>query len=884
MALLSVTVALSAHAVGAGAAPSLSDLRCEYLLNPLAVETKAPRLSWNTVAEGRDWRQAAYQILVASDAAALARNRGDLWDSGRVASDASIQIPYAGKALGSRQRCFWKVRVWDRAGNASDWSKAQTWEMGLLNEADWQASAWIGIASDSKKGEPAPFLRKAFTVNGKPKRARLYASGLGYAELHLNGKKLGGASERDPGYTNFDKRVLYVTHDVTSAIKPGPNALGAVLGTGWYDVHDLATWRFENAPWRGRPRMKLVLYLDYADGRTETIVSDPSWKASRGPIRFDGIYTGEVYDAREELPQWSTPGYDDAKWKAADVMAAPKGKVATSVCPPVAIIETIKPVRILEPRPGVFVYDFGQNIAGHARLRVKGPAGTKVTMRYSERVDAKGEIQRATIDHFMDKTDPPQPFQTDVYICKGIGTEVWEQRFSYSGFQYVEVTGFPGKPNLKSLEARLAATDLESGGEFECSNDLFNKIQRATRYAYYSNAQNIPTDCPQREKNGWTGDAHLACEAGLMNFRSASFYTKWLDDLSDDQRPDGEQSLIVPSGGWGVGGTHPAWDSAYPIIARDLYLYRGDTRALATHYDKLKRYVDNLTAQTKDGIVPFDSLGDWLPWKAETSSKLTSTAFLYLDAKIIADAARMQGNVADVNKYTALAEKTKAAYLEQFLRPEMLETHTQTALAISIYFGLAEGELKQAAFDALLRNLERTGHLDTGILGAKYVIRVLAEAGRNDLAFKIVNRKEQPGWGWWIAQGGTTLYEDWKGEASLNHIMFGDVSNWFFQWIAGIGLDPAAPAFKHILIRPQPVGDLTWAKATERSPYGKIASSWTKKGTAFQLDIEIPANTTATVTVPGTAKPTEGARLVKQESGATTFEVGPGRYRFDSKL
>lgn len=864
--------------------PALNDLRCEYLKSPLAVETTAPRLSWNTTFAGRDWKQTAYQILVASDSATLSRNRGDLWDSGKVTSDSSIQIAYAGKPLGSRQRCFWKVRVWDKAGNASGWSKPQAWEMGLLSPADWQASRWIGIASDSKTGLPAPFLRKSFTVGAKPKRARLYASGLGYAELHLNGKKLGGASERDPGYTNFDKRVLYVTHDVTSAIKAGPNALGAVLGTGWYDVHDLATWRFERAPWRGRPRMKLVLFLDYADGRTETVVSDSSWKASTGPILFDGIYTGEVYDARAEIPNWSSANFDDTKWKPADEMSTPKGVQTAALCPPVAVIETLKPIRILEPKPGVFVYDFGQNIAGHARLKLKAPAGTKVTMRYSERVDEKGAIQRATIDHFMDKTNPPQPFQTDVYICKGVGTEVWEQRFSYSGFQYVEVTGFPGKPNLTNLEARFAATDLESGGEFECSNELFNKIQKATVYAYLSNAQNIPTDCPQREKNGWTGDAHLASEAGLMNFRSASFYTKWLNDLSDDQRADGEQSLIVPSGGWGIGDTHPAWDSAYSIIARDLYRYRGDTRALATHYEKLKRYVDALAAKTKDGIVPFDSLGDWLPWSTETSSKLTSTAFLYLDAQIIAEAAQMQGKAGDVAKYTALAERTKRAYNAQFLKPEMIEGSSQAALSISIYFGLAEGTTKQAAFEALVRNVERQGHIDTGILGAKYMIRVLTEGGRCDLAYKIVNRKEQPGWGWWIAQGGTTLWEDWKGEASLNHIMFGDVSNWFYQWIAGIGLDLASPAFKHIVIQPQPVGDLTWAKATEHSVYGPIKSSWRRKSGTFNLDIEIPANTTATVRVPGVAKAVEGARLIRQEKVTTVFEVGSGTYAFQSKL
>ncbi|AIE85899.1 family 78 glycoside hydrolase catalytic domain [Fimbriimonas ginsengisoli] len=880
MTFLPAAVLLTASASG----PTVTDLRCEYLKNPISIESPAPRLSWVTEYEGRGWKQTAYQILVASDARKLGRSQADLWDSGRVASSASIQIPYSGKALSSRQRCFWKVRVWDGAGEPSAWSKPQIWEMGLSAESDWAASKWIGGAPAGKGQPPAPFLRKEFVAKGKVKRATLYASGLGYAELHLNGKKVGGTTERDPGYTNFDKRVLYVAHDVTSAIKPGANAVGAILGTGWYDVHDLATWRFENAPWRGRPRLRLALYIDYADGSSETVVSDPSWKTSTGPILFDGIYTGEVYDARQEMPDWDSAGFSDAAWSAAAVMPAPKGALAARPCPPVAIVETIKAKRILEPAPGVYVVDFGQNIAGHARIRVKGAAGTKITMRYSERIKENGAIERDQIETFMTKATPPQPFQTDTYICKGEGREEWEQRFSYSGFRYMEVTGFPGKPRLDSFQARLASTDFESAGEFECSNDLLNKIQHATRYAYLSNAQSIPTDCPQREKNGWTGDAHLAAEAGLMNFKSASFYTKWLDDLADDQSSSGAQSLIVPSGGWGHGATHPAWDSAYPIIANDLYRYCGDTRIFTRHYEHLRRYVDYLSAQTQDGVVPFDSLGDWLPWSTETPSQLTSTVFLYVDARIVADAARMQGNDRDTRKYADLAEQTKRAFDKHYLAPDALEKSSQTALSMAIYFGLAEGDKKQAAFDALVRNVKTQGHIDTGILGAKYLLRVLSEGGRSDLAYMLVARKEQPGWGWWIGQGATTLWEDWKGESSLNHIMFGDVSNWFYQWIAGIGLDPATPAFKHVLIRPQPVSDLTWAKATEHGPYGLIRSSWQRNGAQFHLDIEIPPNTSATVYLPGSGSAPDGAKLLRREGNAMLFEVGSGRHSFQSQL
>lgn len=867
IALFAATIAMTIQPDSKPAAV-VTGLQCEYASHPVSVETSAPRMSWITETKGQNWKQSAYQILVASSLEKLAKDDGDLWDSGKIASQNSIQIPYIGRTLRSRQTCYWKVRVWGGGETPSTWSKPQTWQMGLLESTDWGKSQWIGLEGEAK-ANPAPFLRKEFAVEGKVARAQLYVCGLGYADVHLNGKLVGDGTERDPGYTNFDKRVLYVTHDVTKNIQSGANCLGAVLGTGWYDVHDLATWRFEKSPWRARPKVRLVLVIEYADGHSQTVISDDSWKASTGPITFDGIYTGEVYDARLEIPGWDRPGFKDATWKPANVLPAPKGKLAAMSCAPVRITQTIKPVSITQPRPGVYVLDYGQNLTGHVKLKLKADAGTKITMRYSERIDDKGMIHRDEIDVYMDKETPPQPFQTDVYIAKGKGTEEWEQRFSYSGFRYVEVTGLSAQIKPEEFQARFAHTDLESAGEFSCSNELLNKIQHATRYAYLSNAQSIPTDCPQREKNGWTGDAHLACEAGLMNFKSGGFYTKWLDDYADDQKPDGRFSLIIPSGGWGNGATHPSWDSAFGIIANDLYDYQGDTRLLTKHYEHLKRYVDHLVSLAKEDVIPFDSLGDWLPWKTETSSKLTSTVMLYLDAQIVAKAARLNGNGADADKYSELAHKVKTAMVEEFYNPNDFEKETQTALSLGIYFNIIPAEHKQAALAALVKNVETQGHIDTGIIGAKYILRALSENGRTDLAYKIVNRKEQPGWGWWMEQGATTLWEDWKGEYSLNHIMFGDVSNWFIQWIAGIGLDPSASAFKHILIRPNPVGDLTWAKASYDSPYGKIVSSWKKDAKGFHLDIEIPANTTATVRLPG-----------KTEA----IEVGSGKYSYDIKL
>ena len=865
-----------------------ADLRCEYLADPINVGVSRPRLSWIDEATTRNWHQGAYQILVSSDRKLLDSNHGDLWDTGRTDSAETTQIAYNGQPLDGRESCWWKVRVWGSKGAVSAWSAPHRWEMGLLRESDWQDSRWIG-KKEPAGANPAPSLRTEFDVTGHVRRARIYACGLGYAAIFANGKPVAPGLEREPGYTNFNKRVLSVAYDVTPLLKPGRNALGAILGTGWYDVHDKATWNFDRAPWRDRPKLRLLMAIETDDGKTQFVRSDTDWKLSTGPILRDGIYSGEVYDARKELTGWNQPGFDATNWTAADEMDSPKGKLVPCACPPVAIGETIKAKAITEPKPGVYVVDFGQNFAGHVRLKLHAPAGTEVRMRYSERLDKDGMIERSQIEQFMAKQDPPQPFQSDAYICKGGSEETWEQIFSYSGFRYAEITGLPFKPSLNNFEGRFAHTRLESAGSFSCSDDTLNRIQSATLYSYLSNAQDIPTDCPQREKNGWTGDAQLAAEAGLMNFRSASFYTKWLDDLADTESDSGMMSVIVPTGGWGRGDRHPAWDSAYPILASDLYRYQNDSTALAKHYDGLKLYVNSLAGELKDGVLTFDSLGDWLPWQTETPSTYTSTIYLYVDAEILRKAARMLGHAEDEAHFQALTETVRDGFDRHFYANGTYANGSQTALSMALYFDLVPAERRLAIFDALIHNVETQGHIDTGILGAKYILRVLSEGGRSDLAYQLVARKEQPSWAWWIGQGATTLWEDWKGESSLNHIMFGDVSDWFLQWIAGIGLDESSPGFSHIDIHPQIVGGLTWAKGSHQSPHGLIATSWKLDPDGFHLDVTIPANTTATITIPYGKTVTESAhnlsstpeiQVSDSTPNHTVLQIGSGTYRF----
>ncbi len=796
-----------------------------------------------------------------------------------------------------------------------DWKTAKdleaNWTAVDFNDSTWQQAYEIGQYGKGRDdkveifvadpGHPSPFVRKEFSVDGEISRARMYACGLAYAELHLNGQKVGGNRERDPAFTDFSKRQLYVVHDITNLIKPGKNAVGAILGTGFYDMHDITSWEYEKAPWRGEPRLRLMLAIDYADGRSETITSGDDWKVATGPIIRDSIYGGEIYDARKEMPGWDDANFDDSNWKSAFVLPSPGGKLKSLKCPPVEIARTITPISVKEPKPGIFLVDMGENFSGHTQLILhNAPAGAAITMKYAERLDEAGLISLLGIGHDMFRMTPPQIFQQDTYICKGGQTEIWEQRFSYSGFRYVEVSGFPGTPTIDNFRGRFAYTNFEKAGEFSCSNELLNKINAAAIQSHHCNTQSIPTDCPQREKNGWTGDAHLVSETGMMNFNAATFYAKWLDDFSDNQLPDGRRSVIIPTGGWGHTyggflGEHIVWETAYNIIGWYLYQYYGDVRILERHYENNRKYVDFISTLTKDGTIPFNSLGDWLPWSSQTSEQFTGTIYFYNAVNILAKSAKILGKTEDAKKYAELAEKTKQAINAKWFNASknIYDNGNQCSLSLPLFMEIVPNENRSAVFQSLVNDVNTRGHIDAGLLGTKSVMRVLSEGGRSDLAYRLVNRSEKPGWGWFISQGATTLYEDWNGSNSLNHAAFGDVSNWFYQWIAGIGLDSNAPGFKHIIIRPQPVGDLKWAKAWHESPYGKIEVSWKKQEGSFYLDVNIPANTTATVYIPtGNAQTIlESGKPVKKSAGVTSVEsagnisvvkIGSGRYSFKS--
>lgn len=868
-------------------------LRVEYLENPLGLDTPQPRLSWIVTSKERDQRQSAYQILVASREDWLKPGKADLWDTGTVKSDETLHIRYAGRPLGSRQSCYWRVRSWDQENKASEWSAVGRWEMGLLEAKDWQAS-WIG-RTESTDYQPAPLLRRRFEVTGKVLRARAYVCGLGYCELTVNGQPVSDAV-LDPGYTRYDRRVLYATHDVTRFLRPGPNAIGAMLGTGWFNCHTKAVWNFHEAPWRMAPRLLLQLHIDYTDGRSEVVCSDGSWRTSTGPVIFDSIYGGETYDARLEKTGWDTTGDSDTGWAKAKVVAAPKGILSAQAMPPIRSERTLPPARITEPAPGVYLVDFGQNLAGFAELIVSGPVGTTVRLRYGERLTTEGMLDTKDIDQHIKSQGKEQPFQTDTYILKGVGTERWHARFAYHGFQYVEVTGI--RPGPDTIRAHFIHSAVPAAGSFECSNPDFNRIQAAARWSYLSNLQGIPTDCPHREKNGWTGDAHLAAEQANFNFLPVTVQAKWINDLGDEQKPTGELPGIVPTSGWGYSwGNGPAWDSAYLLIPHYAHAYFGDTEMFRRQYDGMRRYVDHLTGRAKDGILDI-GLNDWAPWKTQTGAAITSTAYYYVDARIVAEAARALGHTADAAKYEALAAGIRQAFQAKFFHPDtgLYDNGSQTALSCALYQGLVEPADLERVTANLLRALDNTGnHIDTGILGAKYLLNALLETGHADRAYAIINQPDQPGWIWWFRQGATTLWEQWSGAESRNHIMFGDVSAWFYKALAGIRPDPTAPGFQRFIIRPELVGGLTSAKAEYESIRGRIASHWERNEDRLRLTITVPANTVAMVHLP--ARPSSaileggrkvegvrGIRLVSQETDRAVLSLGSGTYEFTSEI
>jgi alpha-L-rhamnosidase len=725
---------------------------------------------------------------------------------------------------------------------------------------------------------PAPLLRLEFKVEGAVRSARAMICGLGYYELYLNGQKVGD-HVLNPVVTQFDQRVRYVTHSVEDCLQPGVNAVGVMLGNGWYNCSTPDVWHFDKASWRDYPKLLLQIEIVFKDGRKVTIGSGPQWKMADGPLRFDSLRNGETYDARLEREGWSCPGHDDSAWSPVAVGPGPGGLLEEQLAPPCKVMETLVPRTVHEVKPGVALFDFGRNIAGWVRLRVKGAAGTEVCLRYGERLNADGTIDQKHIGAYIKGGD----CQTDRYILKGGGEEVWEPRFTYHGFQYVQVEGLPGAPSLDHVQGRVVHTSFEQIGSFACSNEDLNRLQKCTLESYRGNFVGIPTDCPHREKNGWTGDAQLAAETGLMNFDAAPAYREWLETMADTQRPSGQFPGIVPSTGWGYNwGSGPAWDSAFILIPWYITLYTGDMHCIEQHYDAMKRYVDYCTSLATDGIMSF-GLGDWchVDSKRMVTAELPVTAYYYTDALLISRFAGLTNRPKDQRAYARLAAGIREAFNRKFYKGDgVYAGGEQTAMGVALHYGLVEeGEKARVVArlaEAVVANQCRP---DFGILGAKTVPRVLAENGHADLAYKLITQPEFPGWVHWLSQGATTLWEDWNGESSRNHIMFGDISAWMYAFLAGIKPDPDAPGFKRFTVSPCFPEGLDWVKAEHATPRGRIKVAWKRNTRGISMDLSVPSGSIATLILPGGVKLKSHQELFKFAESHFTARLRAGEYK-----
>jgi alpha-L-rhamnosidase len=1042
----------------------VENLRCEYRVDPLGIDVRRPRLYWQLRDVRRGAAQTAYQVLVASTPEQLARNEGDLWDSGRVASTDSAHVEYAGRPLGSRIRCHWKVRVWDTQGQTTPYSRPALWSMGLLEPSDWRAR-WIGLdggdtpallpaclqpaqwiwypearpaanapvgtrlfrrqfdlpanrpvrearlwasadnratvyvnghklgsaasfrtpaefdvgerlhagvntlafevtnagegpnpagliaglqvdfgtgsplqlASDatwlvaqrapagweqeqfqatgwrpaqllgrsgikpwgelqppSNRRLPARYLRREFQAKTQPVRATVWMSGLGLSELYVNGRKAGDRV-LDPGLTEYSKRVFYVTHDVTDLVRAGKNALGVILGNGRYYAPRMAVPTSTRG--FGYPKLLLQMRLEFADGSVRELTSDESWRlTTEGPIRANNEYDGEDYDARMDLDRWSEPGYDDAAWQQAPAVTAPDGFLAAQMSAPIRVIETLRPRTITEPRPGVYVFDMGQNMVGWCRLKVSGPRGTTVTLRHAEILQPDGMLYRANLRSAK---------ATATYVLRGLGTERYEPRFTYFGFRYVELTGLPSKPSLETIEGCVVHDDVAPAGTFACSSRLLNRIHDNIRWGVRGNYRSISTDCPQRdERQGWLGDRSCVSRGESYQFDIAALYSKWLTDMHDAQRENGSVSDVCPAY-WPIYSDNVVWPSTFVVAPGMLYEQYGDRRPIAQLYDGMARWIELIGQPLKDGILPKqrDRYGDWcVPPESpelihskdparQTSKELLATSYYYYDVKQMARYATLLGKADDARRYTALAETIRRAFHARFYRPEaaQYDNGAQTSSVLPLAFGLVPEDQQRAVFAKLVDNILGTtkGHIGTGLVGGQWLMRVLSDHGRPDVAWTLATQETYPSWGYMVNHGATTVWELWNGDTadpamnSGNHVMLvGDLCIWMYEYLAGIRSDPARPGFRHVILRPVPVPGLTFARATHESLYGTIASDWRIASGRFVWKLTVPPNTTATLYVPsaGPVQGVEGLKPLGQRDGATVFAAPAGSY------
>ena len=874
-AFLLVSLLAVSH-IAAAQSLKVENLKTEHLESPLGVDKPNPRLSWRMVSANEGAAQNSYRLVVGCDSLKVSQGSGDVWDSGNQQS-SQMSVRYGGEALQPRTRYYWQVAITDEQGIEAK-SEVASFETGKMSLDAWTGN-WISD-NNGREHSPAPYFRKKFNVGKQVKQARLYVAVAGLYNLYLNGERMGDGM-LEPVYTRFDRRNMYMTYDVTPYIRDKENVVGVVLGNGWYNHQALAVWNFDVAPWRDRPAFCLDLHLTYDDGTEEVVSTDLSWRSTdKGPLVRNNIYTGEHYDFTKELNGWSLPDYDDSKWGGVKLRSLPSEQITSQQMRPIRVCQEYETMKFSELSEGVYLYDFGYNMAGVTRIKVRGEKGTVVKLRHGERLSKDGRLDQSNIDVYYRGDKDKDPFQTDVLTLSG-GEDEFMSAFNYKGFRYVQIeASAPIELDEGSLVAYFVHSDVPKMGEITSSNKLIEGLMAAANQAYLSNLMGYPTDCPQREKNGWTGDGHLAIEAALYNFDGITVYEKWLTDHRDEQQPNGVLPDIIPTGGWGYGTDNGLdWTSTIAIIPWNLYLFYGDDEALRQCYPNIKRYVDYVGRISRGNLTTWGR-GDWVPVTVGSNKELTSSVYYYVDVTILARAAGLLGNEADQKKYSALAEQIKDSINKKYLNTEtgVYANGTQTELSVPLYWGVVPDELKAKVAQNLNEKVIASNfHLDVGVLGCKALLNALCENGYAETAYKVAIQDTYPSWGWWVTNGATTLLENWKLDAtrdiSDNHMMFGEIGAWFYKGLAGIYPDSEHPGFKHINLKPYFPDGLDEFTGRHISPYGEIVSGWTTKGSKVLYSVTIPANSTATLTLPAGWTCKEGDKL----------ELKAGTYQFVCK-
>ncbi len=860
-------------------------LQCEHLINPIGLDAPSPRLHWQINDSTAGAMQTANRVIVGTDSVQVANGIGNCWDTKKI-SKPEMLVSYKGQELKPFTKYFWTVILWNKNLHKSAIAPVASFETGMMQIGNWKGN-WISDSKDISL-KPAAYFRKQFQPSGKVKSARIYIAAAGLYELFINGNRVGD-HRLDPMVTRFDRRTLYITYDVTSLVNAGNVALGVLLGNGWYNFQAPAVWYFDKAPWRNRQKFCLDLRITYEDGRQEVITSGTDWKTSLSPIIFNSIYVGEHYDARLIQTGWNTPQFNDSKWLNATLVGAPSQNITAQQLQPIRFIEEITPVAINKMSELKSVYDFGRNIAGITRINVKGERGTEIRLKHAEMLGKDGNVDISNIDPYYEPTNDKYPFQTDIYILSGDSVETFYPHFNYKGFQYVEVTS--NRPvEIKRLTGMFMYSDVSADGQINSSNETLNKIWKATNASYLSNLYGYPTDCPQREKLGWTGDANMACETGLYNFDAITIYEKWLADHRDEQQPNGVLPGIIPTSGWGYHWANGLdYTSSIAIIPWNIYQFYGDSKLLADCYENIKRYVDYVHDSSPNYLTSW-GLGDWVPVKSKASIELTSSIYYYIDATILAKAAKILHNNTDYQKYSGLAEKIAAAINAKYLdyQTGIYANGLQTELSAPLFWGIVPENMKSKVAENLSKRVIADGkHLDVGLLGTKCILNALSENGYSNLAYEIASQETYPSWGWWIINGATTLHENWplnaKSDQSLNHIMFGEISAWYYKALGGIRPDEKNPGFKNILLEPHFVNGLDSFQASHEGPYGKITSSWKRKGNTINYHLVIPANSNASIKLTGKHIKLNG-KIVDRLANSTSYSAKLPAGTFDFEI